>query len=110
RSPPRRPRAWPATSALPPGARRAAGPAGSGASAHLRCYARGMPTTRTLSATFIKPGPDAGDRLQVRASTESGFELGFDTLSASEGGIGPGPTESVLASLAACTAMDVASI
>ena len=69
-----------------------------------------MPTTRTLSATFIEPGPNAGDRLQVRASTESGFELGFDTLSASEAGIGPGPTESILASLAACTAMDVASI
>ena len=63
-----------------------------------------------LSATFIEPGPDAGDRLRVQATTESGFDLGFDTLSASEGGIGPGPTETILASLAACTAMDVASI
>jgi len=69
-----------------------------------------MPTTRTLSATFIEPGPDAGDRLRIKATTESGFDLGFDTLSASEGGIGPGPTEAILASLAACTAMDVASI
>ena len=69
-----------------------------------------MPTTRTLSATFIEPGPDAGDRLRIQATTESGFDLGFDTLSASEGGIGPGPTEAILASLAACTAMDVASI
>jgi putative redox protein len=69
-----------------------------------------MPITRTLSATFIEPGPDAGDRLRIQATTESGFDLAFDTLPASEGGIGPGPTEAVLASLAACTAMDVASI
>jgi len=69
-----------------------------------------MPTTRKLSATFIEPGPGAGDRLRIQATTESGFDLGFDTLTASEGGIGPGPTEAILASLAACTAMDVASI
>ena len=46
----------------------------------------------------------------MEAHTESGFDLGFDSLSASEGGIGPGPTETILATLAACTAMDVASI
>ncbi len=68
-----------------------------------------MPT-RTASATFIEPGPDAANRLRVEAHTESGFDLGFDSLTALEGGIGPGPTESILATLAACTAMDVASI
>ena len=69
-----------------------------------------MPTTRRLNAIFIEPGPDPDNRLRLQAATESGFELRFDTLSASEGGIGPGPTETILASLAACTAMDVASI
>lgn len=69
-----------------------------------------MPTTRTLRATFIEPGPDPANRLRIQATTESGFDLGFDTLSEPEGGIGPGPTEAILASLAACTAMDVASI
>jgi putative redox protein len=68
-----------------------------------------MPT-RTASATFIEPGPDDANRLRVEARTESGFDLRFDSLPASEGGIGPGPTESILATLAACTAMDVASI
>jgi len=68
-----------------------------------------MPT-RTLSATFIEPGPDAANRLRIEARTESGFDLRFDSLVAADGGIGPGPTESVLATLAACTAMDVASI
>ena len=69
-----------------------------------------MPTTRRLSATFIEPGPDATNRLRIECTTESGFDLRYDTLTAAEGGIGPGPTESILASLAACTAMDVASI
>ena len=69
-----------------------------------------MSTTRTLRATFIAPGPDPDNRLRSEASTESGFQLRFDPRSAAEGGIGPGPTEAVLASLAACTAMDVASI
>ena len=68
-----------------------------------------MPT-RTLSATFIEPGPDAANRLRIEARTESGFDLRFDSLAAADGGIGPGPTESILATLAACTAMDVASI
>lgn len=69
-----------------------------------------MPTTRRLSAVFIEPGPDRNNRLRLQATTESGFDLAFDSLSAGEGGIGPGPTETILASLAACTAMDVASI
>ena len=68
-----------------------------------------MPT-RTLSATFIEPGPDAANRLRIEARTESGFDLRFDSLAEAAGGIGPGPTESILAALAACTAMDVASI
>ncbi|HEY7847840.1 MAG TPA: OsmC family protein [Candidatus Limnocylindria bacterium] len=69
-----------------------------------------MPTTRTLSVSFSDPGPDAADRLRSEAVTQSGFTLRFDTLAAAEGGIGPGPTDTVLAALAACTAMDVASI
>jgi putative redox protein len=69
-----------------------------------------MPTTRTLSATFVEPGPDADNRLRSEAATESGYQLLFDTLTAGEGGIGPSPTDTVLAALAACTAMDVASI
>jgi putative redox protein len=69
-----------------------------------------MPTTRRLSATYIEPGPDPANRLRIEATAESGFDLRFDTVPASEGGIGPGPTEAILASLAACTAMDVASI
>ena len=69
-----------------------------------------MPTTRRLSASFIEPGPDPDNRLRLQATTESGFDLAFDSVSSSGGGIGPGPTETILASLAACTAMDVASI
>jgi len=69
-----------------------------------------MPITRRMSATFIEPGPDADNRLRSRAATESGYELAFDTVPAAEGGIGPGPTDTILAALMACTAMDVASI
>jgi putative redox protein len=68
-----------------------------------------MPTRR-MSATFIEPGADAAARLRIAGTTDSGYELRFDTLAADEGGIGPGPTDTVLAALAACTAMDVASI
>jgi putative redox protein len=65
-----------------------------------------MPTRSAITATFLDPGQ--GMRLEAR--TESGFPLGFDTTAASDGGAGPSPTEAVLAALAACTAMDVASI
>ena len=65
-----------------------------------------MPTHSAITATFLDPA--RGMRLEAR--TESGFPLGFDTTAASDGGAGPSPTEAVLAALAACTAMDVASI
>jgi putative redox protein len=59
-----------------------------------------------VSATFIEPDGGMG----VDAASASGFPVRFDTQSSAEGGIGASPTETVLAALAACTAMDVASI
>jgi putative redox protein len=65
-----------------------------------------MPTTMTALATVADPG----GRAQVEALTGTGFTITFDILE--EGAVrgGPSPTESILASLAACTSMDVASI
>jgi putative redox protein len=65
-----------------------------------------MPTTSTVLATFVDPMQG----MRVTAVTDSGFPVGFDTLNAEEGGAASSPTEMVLAALAACTAMDVASI
>jgi putative redox protein len=65
-----------------------------------------MPTRSAITAIFIDPVRGTG----LEARTESGFAVSFDTAAAAEGGAGPSPTESVLAALAACTAMDVASI
>jgi putative redox protein len=65
-----------------------------------------MPTTSTLLATFVDPM----EGLRVTAVSGSGFPVSFDTLSPEEGGTASSPTETVLAALAACTAMDVASI
>jgi putative redox protein len=65
-----------------------------------------MPTINTALATFVDP--DEG--MRVTAVTGSGFPVSFDTLSPEEGGTASSPTETVLAALAACTAMDVASI
>jgi putative redox protein len=65
-----------------------------------------MPTISTVLATFVHPM----EGTQVTAVTDSGFPVSFDTLSAEEGGAASSPTETVLAALAACTAMDVASI
>jgi putative redox protein len=65
-----------------------------------------MPTTSSVLATFVDPA----EGMRVAAVTGSGFSVSFDTLSPVEGGIAPSPTETVLAALAACTAMDVASI
>jgi putative redox protein len=65
-----------------------------------------MPTIVSVLATFVDPGK--GKR--VEAITGSGFPLEFDTLARDEGGVAAGPTETVLAALAACTSMDVASI
>ena len=65
-----------------------------------------MPTTVSVLATVV----DAQSSLRVDVLTESGFNLTFDAADAGELRAGPGPTESVLAALAACTSMDVGSI
>jgi putative redox protein len=58
----------------------------------------------TLRAT-VDPG---AHRVEVRAA--SGHALLFDLAPPQGEGVGPSPMQSVLAALAACTAMDVASI
>lgn len=65
-----------------------------------------MPTISTVLATFVDPA----EGMSVTAVTGSGFPVSFDTLSGEEGGTASSPTETVLAALAACTAMDVAGI
>ena len=65
-----------------------------------------MAMRSSVRATFVNPGGGMG----VDAQSASGFPVRFDTAASVEGGIGPSPTETVLAALAACTAMDVASI
>jgi len=65
-----------------------------------------MPTRSTITATFSDPS----EGMRVDARTASGYAIGFDTARQADGGGGPSPTEAVLAALAACTAMDVASI
>ena len=65
-----------------------------------------MSIRNRVTADFVDPS----DGLAITATSGSGFRLQFDTASTAEGGIGPSPTESLLAALAACTAMDVASI
>ena len=63
-------------------------------------------STNSALATFMEPG--SGMRVEVR--TGSGFTLSLDTDEAGGALTGPSPMESILATLAACTAMDVASI
>jgi putative redox protein len=65
-----------------------------------------MPTISSALATFVQPA----DGMSVEALSRSGFRVRFDTLGPDQGGAGASPTETVLAALAACTAMDVASI
>jgi putative redox protein len=65
-----------------------------------------MPIRNRVTATFVDPA----EGVSITATTGSGFPLRFDTASTEEGGIGASPTETVLGALAACTAMDVASI
>ena len=65
-----------------------------------------MPTISTALATFVDPA----EGMRSDAVSGSGFGVSFDTRSTAEGGAGPSPTETVLAALAACTAIDVASI
>jgi putative redox protein len=65
-----------------------------------------MPTTSTVLATFVDPA----DGMRVATVIGSGFPVSFDTLGSDEGGAAASPTDTVLAALAACTAMDVAGI
>jgi putative redox protein len=65
-----------------------------------------MPITVSVLATVVEP--QRAVRVDVRTGT--GFQLTFDTDEGGEDRAGPGPTESVLAALAACTSMDVGSI
>ena len=65
-----------------------------------------MPTTLTAQATVIDPSQGA----RVDVLTGTGFELTFDLADAGTDRAGPSPTESILAALAGCTSMDVASI
>ena len=65
-----------------------------------------MPTKSSVLATVVEP--QRAVRVDVRTGT--GFQLIFDTDEAGDRRAGPGPTESVLAALAACTSMDVGSI
>jgi putative redox protein len=65
-----------------------------------------MPTTLTALATVLDPHGG----LRVDARTGTGYDLTFDIEEAGAERAGPSPTESILAALAACTSMDVASI
>jgi len=65
-----------------------------------------MPTTVTVHATVLDPQR----ALRVDVVTATGFGMTFDTDEAEAERSGPGPTESVLAALAACTSMDVGAI
>jgi len=65
-----------------------------------------MPTTLTALATVVDPG----QAVRVDVVTGTGFGMIFDTVDAGADRAGPSPTESILAALAACTAMDVDSI
>jgi putative redox protein len=62
-------------------------------------------STYSALATFADPA----DGMTVRATTGSGFEIAYDT-DASDERAGPSPNETLLAALAACASMDVASI
>lgn len=62
--------------------------------------------TASVLATFADPA--AGTR--VAAETGTGFAIEFDTDEAAETRSGPSPVETLLGALAACTALDVASI
>lgn len=65
-----------------------------------------MPIRVSAHATFVNPLRG----LAVEAVSGSGFPVRFDSLAANDGGMAASPTETLLTALAACTAMDVASI
>lgn len=65
-----------------------------------------MPTRSSVLATVVEPQR----AVRVDVLTGTGFQMIFDTDEAGDRRAGSGPTESVLAALAACTSMDVGSI
>ncbi len=60
----------------------------------------------SVLATFLDPAQG----MQVEATTDGGARVVFDSPPPGEESAGASPRETVLAALAACTAMDVASI
>jgi putative redox protein len=65
-----------------------------------------MPTRSSVLATVVEPQR----AVRVDVLTGTGFQMIFDTDAAGDRRAGPGPTESLLGALAACTSMDVGSI
>jgi len=65
-----------------------------------------MVSSSLIVATVVDP--QGGPRVEV--VTESGFPLALDSADAGSKQSAPSPTETVLAALASCTSMDVASI
>lgn len=63
-------------------------------------------STLSALATFA----DTAQGMHVAAESGSGFVIEFDSSEAGDARAGASPTEAVLAALAACTSMDVASI
>ncbi len=63
-------------------------------------------STNSALATFVEPAAGTS----VSARTGSGFTITFDTDEGVAERSGPAPLETVLAALAACTSLDVASI
>lgn len=62
--------------------------------------------SQTALATFVDPAA----RMRVEATTGTGFTVVMDAPPEGQERTGPGPREVVLAALAGCTSMDVASI
>ncbi len=65
-----------------------------------------MVSSSSIMATVVDPQGS----LRVEVVTESGFPIAFDAAEAGTMQSAPSPTENVLAALAGCTSMDVASI
>lgn len=60
----------------------------------------------SVLATFADPAVG----MRVASQTGSGFAITYDTEDSGQARSGPSPTETILAALAACASMDVASI
>jgi len=62
------------------------------------------------SVSILATAVDPQGGLRVEVVTDAGFPLAFDAAEAGAAQSAPSPTETVLAALAGCTSMDVASI